>query len=77
MDDKREIYYRVEVQNKVYRREVMALDTEISRLERQLTNNPTSPTSSHSSYRVCYVTVYELKINLGQSVSLNSFFFFC
>ncbi|XP_075225700.1 gamma-aminobutyric acid type B receptor subunit 3 [Lycorma delicatula] len=64
MDDKREVYYRVEVQNRVYRRDLMSLDTEISRLERQLINNPTSPTSSHSSYRTDRTPIEDTGANM-------------
>lgn len=35
-DDRRELQYRVEVQNRVYKKEVAALDAEIQKLERQL-----------------------------------------
>jgi hypothetical protein len=42
-DDRRELYYRVEVQNRVYRREIAALDLEIGRLKWQLIE------SSHAS----------------------------
>lgn len=49
-DDKRELQYRVEIQNKVYRREMAALDKEINRLERLLLDsNPNSNTSSNTS----------------------------
>lgn len=54
IDDKRELQYRVEVQNRVYKKEIAALDAEIQRLERLLdstTNTPptaTSPTTSAS-----------------------------
>ncbi|GLV46426.1 metabotropic GABA-B receptor subtype 3 [Carabus blaptoides fortunei] len=49
-DDRRELQYRVEIQNKVYRREVAALDLEIGRLERQLLEiNSVSCSSSTSS----------------------------
>ncbi|GLV46093.1 metabotropic GABA-B receptor subtype 3 [Carabus blaptoides fortunei] len=51
-DDRRELQYRVEIQNKVYRREVAALDLEIGRLERQLLEiNSVSCSSSTSSIR--------------------------
>ncbi|GLV46091.1 metabotropic GABA-B receptor subtype 3 [Carabus blaptoides fortunei] len=49
-DDRRELQYRVAIQNKVYRREVAALDLEIGRLERQLLEiNSVSCSSSTSS----------------------------
>lgn len=49
-DDRRELQYRVEIQNKVYRREVAALDLEIGRLEKQLMEmNSASCSSSVSS----------------------------
>lgn len=51
MDDAKEKLYRLEVQNRVYKREVVALKAEIIRLERQimqtipLNNSATSITS--------------------------------
>ncbi|XP_065340349.1 gamma-aminobutyric acid type B receptor subunit 2 isoform X1 [Cloeon dipterum] len=48
IDETRERYYRVEVQNKVYRRELAALDVEINKLERMLIEPPPSPTTSVS-----------------------------
>jgi hypothetical protein len=49
IDERRERYYRVEVQNKVYRRELAALDAEINKLERMLIEPPPSPASSGSA----------------------------
>uniref|UniRef100_T1HAH4 G_PROTEIN_RECEP_F3_4 domain-containing protein n=1 Tax=Rhodnius prolixus TaxID=13249 RepID=T1HAH4_RHOPR len=50
-DDRRELYFRVEVQNKVYRRELHILDSEITKLEKQLTSEVSS-CSSRSSITV-------------------------
>lgn len=36
-DETRELHFRIEIQNKVYKREVAALDREIGRLEKLLT----------------------------------------
>uniref|UniRef100_UPI000BACEBF8 Metabotropic GABA-B receptor subtype 3, isoform A n=1 Tax=Drosophila melanogaster TaxID=7227 RepID=UPI000BACEBF8 len=36
VDDRRELQYRVEVQNRVYKKEIQALDAEIRKLERLL-----------------------------------------
>nr|XP_045622082.1 gamma-aminobutyric acid type B receptor subunit 2-like [Procambarus clarkii] len=47
-EDKREKYYRAEVQNKVYRREVVKLDQELHKLHRWL-EAPDSPSSSTRS----------------------------
>ncbi|XP_024084767.1 uncharacterized protein LOC112127682 [Cimex lectularius] len=47
-DDRRELYFRVEVQNKVYRRELHLLDNEIAKLEKQLTNEASSCSSRSS-----------------------------
>lgn len=53
IDDKRELQYRVEVQNRVYKKEIAALDAEIRRLERLLdsptTNTPPTASSTSSS----------------------------
>lgn len=45
-DDRRELQYRVEVQNRVYKKEVAALDAEINKLERQLEQPLISSTAS-------------------------------
>jgi hypothetical protein len=47
-DDRRELYYRVEVQNRVYRRDIAALDLEIGRLKRQLIESPNTSSDSTS-----------------------------
>ncbi|XP_055540393.1 gamma-aminobutyric acid type B receptor subunit 2 isoform X2 [Wyeomyia smithii] len=47
VDDRRELQFRVEVQNRVYRKEIEALDAEINRLEKLLAYS--SRSSSHSS----------------------------
>lgn len=47
-DDRRELQYRVEVQNRVYKKEVAALDAEIQKLERML-EQPASIASSNIS----------------------------
>lgn len=48
IDDKRELQYRVEVQNRVYKKELAALDIEIGKLEKLL-ETPTSTSSSDLS----------------------------
>lgn len=48
MDDRRELQYRVEVQNRVYKKEVAALDAQILKLERILSNSSSSSASSIS-----------------------------
>lgn len=47
-DDQRELQYRVEIQNRVYRREIAALDLEICRLKRQLIESPNTSSDSTS-----------------------------
>lgn len=47
-DDRRELQYRVEVQNRVYRREVAALDAEILKLEKLLESNSSTSSSNMS-----------------------------
>lgn len=51
MDDKRELQYRVEVQNRVYKKEMAALDAEILKLEKML-ETPSSTSSSNLSIGV-------------------------
>lgn len=48
-DDRRELQYRVEVQNRVYRKEMATLDAEITKLERLLENRSSSTSSSQVS----------------------------
>lgn len=45
-DDRRELQYRVEVQNRVYKKEMAALDAEIAKLQRMLTDSRSSTSSS-------------------------------
>ncbi|XP_066594696.1 LOW QUALITY PROTEIN: uncharacterized protein GABA-B-R3 [Prorops nasuta] len=48
-DDRRELQYRVEVQNRVYRREMAQLELELARLEKQLGQDPMEPSHASSS----------------------------
>ncbi|KAK0175457.1 hypothetical protein PV327_009205 [Microctonus hyperodae] len=48
-DDRRELQYRVEVQNRVYRREMAQLELELARLEKQLGQEPIDPSHASSS----------------------------
>ncbi|EDW03446.1 gamma-aminobutyric acid type B receptor subunit 2 [Drosophila grimshawi] len=50
IDDRRELQYRVEVQNRVYKKEIQALDAEIRKLERMLESGlGTGSTTTSSS----------------------------
>lgn len=49
VDDRRELQYRVEVQNRVYKREIAALDVEIRKLERMIETGTASTTTSSST----------------------------
>ncbi|KAL2732571.1 gamma-aminobutyric acid type B receptor subunit 2 isoform X1 [Vespula maculifrons] len=46
---RRELQYRVEVQNRVYRREMAQLELELARLEKQLAQEPVEPSHASSS----------------------------
>ncbi|XP_023290451.1 gamma-aminobutyric acid type B receptor subunit 1 [Orussus abietinus] len=48
-DDKGELHFRVEVQNKVYRREMAQLELELARLEKQLGQEQPDPSQDSSS----------------------------
>ncbi|CAG9129165.1 unnamed protein product [Plutella xylostella] len=48
-DDTQELHFRIEIQNKVYKREVAALDKEIGRLEKLLLEPLESTSSSNAS----------------------------
>lgn len=56
-DETQELHFRIEIQNKVYRREVAALDKEIGRLEKLLAEPLDSGSGSSASIvlhrRVC------------------------
>jgi gamma-aminobutyric acid type B receptor len=45
IDDRKELQYRVEVQNRVYKKEVAKLDAEISKLEKMLENHSSTSSS--------------------------------
>lgn len=47
-DDRRELQYRVEVQNRVYKKEMAALDAEILKLQKLLDSNSSSSSSNLS-----------------------------
>lgn len=49
MDDSKEIHYRVEVQNRVYKKEMAALDDEIRKLETLILEPQISSTSSSTT----------------------------
>ncbi|XP_055839849.1 gamma-aminobutyric acid type B receptor subunit 2 isoform X2 [Episyrphus balteatus] len=49
VDDRRELQYRVEVQNRVYKKEIIALDAEIRKLEKMLETSTSTATSSSTS----------------------------
>lgn len=48
-DETQELHFRIEIQNKVYKREVAALDREIGRLEKLLAEPLESTTSPNAS----------------------------
>lgn len=59
MDDKRELQYRVEVQNRVYKKEMAALDAEILKLEKML---ETPSTTSSSDLSIPPILKHELAV---------------
>ena len=77
-DDRRELYYRVEVQNRVYRREIAALDLEIGRLKWQLieSSNESSESTSEgvASKKVSHEMMYVLPQLLLCGVFLVTYF---
>lgn len=78
-DDKRELQYRVEIQNKVYRREVAALDKEINRLERLLVDSNTNSNTSSSTSLAQHKRVNNIQKYIFLSTKVlyydSSFFF--
>lgn len=59
IDDKRELQYRVEVQNRVYKKELAALDIEIGKLEKML---ETPSTTSSSDLSIPRLIKHELAV---------------
>lgn len=55
-DDKRELQYRVEVQNRVYKKEMAALDAEIQKLEKLLEGSSSTSSSNISLLMAIKVT---------------------
>jgi hypothetical protein len=76
-DDRKELYYRVEVQNRVYRREIAALDLEIGRLKWQLieSSNASSESTSEgvSSKKVSHEIMFILPQLLPCDVFLMAY----
>lgn len=61
IDDRKELQYRVEVQNRVYKKEVSKLDAEISKLEKMLETH-SSTSSSNASFAAHYLKVILFQI---------------
>lgn len=57
VEDSREIHYRVEVQNRVYKKEVAALDAEIQKLEKLLLDPHHSSASSSTTSLALHMKV--------------------
>lgn len=68
VDDRRELQYRVEVQNRVYRKEMATLDAEIAKLERMLENRSSSTSSSQVSMiphiKVIFGEIHNSRLNV-------------
>lgn len=60
IDDKKELQYRVEVQNRVYKKEMTALDAEILKLERILEGRSSTTSSNNSLPQHLRVKCYEI-----------------
>lgn len=63
IDDKRELQYRVEVQNRVYRKEMATLDAEIAKLEKMLERRSSSTSSSQASMIPHVKVLYKIEIS--------------
>ncbi|XP_037958848.1 gamma-aminobutyric acid type B receptor subunit 2 [Teleopsis dalmanni] len=61
-DDRRELQYRVEVQNRVYKKEIATLDAEIRKLERMLESGTASTTTSSSNSLIAGQHMPEVKV---------------
>jgi hypothetical protein len=72
-DDRRELYYRVEVQNRVYRREIAALDLEIGRLKWQLIESSNASSESTSEGVASKKVSYEMMSVLPQLLLCDVF----
>ncbi|XP_030383827.1 gamma-aminobutyric acid type B receptor subunit 1 [Scaptodrosophila lebanonensis] len=69
IDDRRELQYRVEVQNRVYKKEIQALDAEIRKLERMLESGTASTTTSSSTSLLGHLKP-EVTVTSGASLQL-------
>lgn len=72
-DDTQELHFRIEIQNKVYKREVAALDKEIGRLEKLLAE-PLSASSSSASIALHRRVSYKLDSIHKHNITRNRFF---
>lgn len=73
-NDRRELQYRVEVQNRVYRKEMANLDAEIAKLEKMLENRSSSTSSSQVSV-LPQIKVNPCKTKFNFEVSCFAFSF--
>lgn len=69
-DDKRELQYRVEVQNRVYRKEMATLDAEIAKLEKLLENRSSSTSSSQVSMITPHIKVHTHIVHVSSESNL-------
>jgi hypothetical protein len=72
-DDRRELYYRVEVQNRVYRREIAALDLEIGRLKWQLIESSNASSESTSEGVASKKVIHEIMFIPAQCLQCDMF----
>lgn len=71
LDDRRELQYRVEVQNRVYKKEIANLDAEIKKLEKMLESGTASTTTSSSTsifaaLKVSFISLINFRKNFVQ-----------
>lgn len=70
LDDRRELQYRVEVQNRVYKKEIANLDAEIKKLERMLESGTASTTTSSSN---SIFNALKVRLNICIIISDNKY----
>lgn len=57
MDDRKELWHRAEIMNRVYQRDIAKLDSEIQRLERILTKELQASTSTLDEVRAIIISL--------------------
>lgn len=72
VDDSKEIHYRVEVQNRVYKKEITALDAEIQKLEKMLEHSSTSSSTASVAHHMKASPSKNYQVKNTENINLAS-----